>query len=245
MSDRSSPLTTSLGQSSRLLVGLLCALAGILGVGTVLIWTRDEQAGARERGFLMLGLCAFVLVIAGVLHWRAKRRARRAAEADDSAEAAGPPPSKWQRTGLGPAWLDWFALLLPAVLFGLPLVLLAANKDAETFLGAAVVVGFFDLVMLPAILARRREPVALELVPEGLVVRTRNGKARTIERGELRSVTLDIERLRSFSVGHLRLAVSGDMTISLREPMNRPLAQIADAVAAHMGVGTDSRFPAT
>ena len=237
-----SPLAESEASGLDLIVFLLFLLSVVLGLGAVLIWTRDEQAGAFERGFWMVGLGVFALSIAQVLRWRVRRmRARAATEA--SAPAAGhvradpgqPAATAWRRLRLGPAWTDWLALLMPLILIGLPLFLLAKRKDLETFAGIGLIVLIVELLVLAHFFAARREPVALALVPGAVLVTYRSGRTRLVRREELARVVLDAQAVRGFAFGRLLLEIHGAKPIVLREPMERPLPEIGQQVADHLG----------
>jgi hypothetical protein len=99
-----------------------------------------------------------------------------------------------------------------------------------------------ELVILPAIVVARREWVALELHPQGVVVTRRSGTSRLIPFGQLRLVRLGIGTTRQFQYGTLELDVGEKAPLVLREPMSHPLPAIASLLVWHMRVPLDDRW---
>jgi len=236
MSDPSSPLQGSERQGFNVLSALLYLLAFVLGVGTVLIWTFDEGPNHYERGWLMCGLCLTVLVLGLGLQWFAGRPAPPPRPVDTA------PTHHFHRTRLGPAWTDWLGPVIPLFLAA-PLAWTSTRPLHETVLAILMLVGFLNLFIVPAVYFARREWVSLTLRPDGLELRTRGGRVRYVPRGALRLVRLGLGHARNVQFGTLDIDLGERHPLTLREPMNRPLPQIAAAVAAHMGAPQQNHWP--
>ena len=229
MNDPSSPLQGSMRQGLNVLSALLYLLAFILGVATVLTWTIDEGADHYARGWLLAGLCFTMLMLALGLQWFANRPAVPLRPMDTA------PTHHFHRTRLGPAWTDWLGPLIPLLLTA-PLALLSQRPMHETILLVLGLAGFLNLFILPAVFVARREWVSITLHPEGLELRTRGGRVRYVRRGEWCAVRFGVGHVRNFQFGTLEIDLGDRRPITLREPMNRPLPQIAAAVAGHLGI---------
>lgn len=227
--DSSSRLQKSLRSGFNLLSALLYLLALVLGVAAVLSWTIDESANALQGGWILLGLCLAVLLLGLFVQWLAGRPAPASAAQDTS------PTPVFHRVGLGRAWTDWFALLVPFVVLS-PTFWVSTRPIAESGLAVLALGGFLDVLILPALLTARREWVSLKLHPAGMVLETRGGRVREVRRGELLAVRLDAGHVRGFAFGVVALDLREGEPVTLREPMSRPLPQLARAVADHMGV---------
>ncbi len=228
-----SPLRASNRSAFWLLAALAFLLALVLAIAMVLTWTIDEAADAYERGFALLGLTLVMTFVGGLLVWFG----RRPPPAPRAADAA--PTDRFERRLLGPSWTDWLGLAIPPLLIGLPMLGLGLSAEhprpvEEVVLGALGITGLLELLIAPAVLHARREWVAIELRPEGLVLLTRGGAARFVRRGELRQVRLAVRAARNFQFGVLELDLGVAAPITFREPMTRELPQIAQAIGAHM-----------
>lgn len=227
-----SPLRTSRNGALVFLAVLFFVLTLLLGVAAVLTWIEDA-ADAAQRTAWLVGLAAAMLGLGLLLLWLA----RRPPSPTPAHEAA--PTDRFERRLLGPAWTDWLGLALPPLIVGLPILGLGLGEDARRPLDEAALLAFgvtalLELLIVPAVVVARREWVALELRPEGIVVRSRGGLARVIPRGGLRAVRLAVRPGRNVSFGVVELDVGERAPIGLREPMTRELPVIARAVSAHM-----------
>lgn len=141
--------------------------------------------------------------------------------------------TSWRRPRLGPPWTDWLGFLVPVVLIGVPLFFAAEQQTLETALAIGGIVGVIELILLPRIIAARREPVAITLVPDGVLVTRRSGRTHLIRQGSLARVRLEVQTVRGFSFGRMALEIEGSRPLVFREPMDAPLSGIAQRVAAH------------
>ena len=229
-----SPHKATQAQGRSLIAALLYLLGGVFIVGSGLIWTIDEQAGAGSRGALMFGLAAVAFGLAATISWLSRRamRARLVPRATLPSSQ-----TSWRRTGMGAPWTDWLAPLIPLVLVGLPSVFIADPLDAEFAAKMAVLVGFLELFILPFFLIARREFVALELTVDGLVLTQRRGKTRHLPRASVARIDLQTRHNRGFAFHELVIHLAPGLTsrrLTVREPMTAPLPDIAQRLDAHL-----------
>lgn len=227
-----SPLERSEARGLGALVGLLLSLAGVMNIAAVLIFALDEGEDVVERGLLMAALAGATGATAGGLSWWSRR--------PRTAPVVAAVFGRWRRRRLGPAWTDWLAPAIPVALGGGLIGLREAPMDADAWLGTALVVGFLELVVVPAFVVARRELVGIDLVPEGVRLSRRSGREALLRRGEVARVRLASRTVRGFSFGILEIHPASGRPLVLREPMDAPLGEIARAVAAHLGVPLDS-----
>ncbi len=228
MSDPSSPLQRSIRRRFKMQSLLLLLLASALGASAAFVWTRDAGPDHYARGGVLFGLCLTALTLGLWLRRLAGRPAPPPRPEDLS------PTHHFHRTRLGPAWTDWLAPVIPLVLVS-PLAWVSKSPVGETIRAIVLLAGFLNVFVLIALVGARRAWVSLTLSPQGIELRTRSGRVRLVRRGELRLVRLGIGHTRTSQFGTVELDLGEDRPITLREPMNRPLPQIASAVAAHMG----------
>ena len=214
-------------QGFNVLSALLYLLAFVLLVAAVLNWTVDGRPSAIQGGWILLGLSVAVGMLGLGLQWLAGRPPPPPAPQDTS------PTAHFHRERLGPAWTDWLALGAFYALLS-PAFFVSVRPLWETALLVFGLGSALTLLVIPALVMARREWVSLELHPAGLVLRTRGGRTRYVPRGALRLVRLGVGQVRGFQFGTLELDLGERRPITLREPMNRPLPQIAHAVATHM-----------
>lgn len=233
MTSAGSPLRESEHRGFGFLGVMLLSLTLILSVAAVLIWTIDEQPGQAGRGLLLLGLALFALTLALLVRRLARRGGTVAVAEEERAATLDDTATSWRRLRLGPPWTDWLAFLVPVVLIGLPLFFAAGQQTLETALAIGGIVGVIELIVLPGIISARREPVAIALVPEGVLVTRRSGRTHLIRQGSLACVRLEVQTVRGSSFGRMALEIEGSKPLVFREPMNAPLPGIAQRVAAH------------
>jgi hypothetical protein len=233
-----SPHATTQAAGMSLVAILLFALALIMAVATVLIWSIDEQPGTASRGALMLGLAVVALTLAMVLRRRPARPHAAAPRHAGSTPEVSSPANTWRRTGMGSPSTDWIAPLVPIVLVALPATFIANPLDLDFVAKLAVLVGFLELLIFPFFILARREPVGLTLSPGLLLVTRRNGSIVKIPQASIHRLELRTRHVRGFAfhelVIHYTQPSNGPKTLTLREPMDAPLPAIARLIQAHL-----------
>jgi hypothetical protein len=233
--DPQSPGQQSQRVATNILSVLMYLLAGLFAILAILFWTIDEASDAVQRGWIFAGSSLLVAAFGrGLSAWSSRPPAPP--QPEDLT-----PTRHFHRRLLGAVWLDWLALLLPLVLTS-PLLFLSKRPLLESGLLCMGFTVLLQLIILPAILSERKTWVEITLHAEGVTLATRGGRQRHLRFGQLRGLRLGFGQARNFRFGTLEFHLGESTPIVFREPMNRPLPQIAASVAAHMQVPVDDQW---